>query len=135
MIVTTVEIAGVIRLQNQSLPPLNIGGVDFSYHRFSLGKPNESDRLRSNPRRLTLDTRLITLGGIPLGEAIRIDGGGIDRLVTFKTYDVATLDLVATAAAAAIYREQVTEVRISDRSIYVTTGTDSKPLRNWVGTI
>jgi hypothetical protein len=78
---------------------------------------------------------LLTLGGIPLGEAIRIAGGGIDRLVTFKTYDVASLDLVSTAVAVAIYREQVVEVKISDRSIYVTTGTDSRPLRNWIGTI
>jgi hypothetical protein len=125
----------VIRLQNQSLPPLNIGGVDFVYHRFSLGKPNESDRLRSTPRRLALDARLLTLGGIPLGEAIRLDGGGIDRLVIFKTYEVQSLDLVSTAVPVAIYREQLVEVKISDRSIYVTTGTDSRPLRNWIGTI
>jgi hypothetical protein len=133
LIIATIELTGVLRLQNQSLTPLTIDGLEYTYHRFSLGRPNESDKLRSTPRSITLDNRLVTIGGQSLATAIAAANGGIDRLVNFKVYDIPTIDLITTSPPVAVYREQILETVLTDRTVIVTTGTDSQPLRNWIG--
>lgn len=134
MIITTLELPDIFRLQAQSKTPLTIEGKVFSFFPFALGRPHEVTDLRESIREVTLRQNIVTLTGKPLGTLLDDRNGLLGLTIETRIY---TIDRMTDEVGnpEAIYREQILRSRSNGTDVVLQLSTESQPLTHWTGFI